>query len=95
MLKVTAAFEKTLSCSRVCRIQFLQIHCAEIFKPVELMAKLSRFYPAICNGNTGNATSDCVSCPAMIVKIFEDLRYMLSSKFCSHHRDAPIAVKVK
>ena len=47
------------------------------------------------NGNTGNAISDRVSCPAMIVKIFEDLRYMLSSKFCSQHRNAPIAVKGK
>ena len=57
------------------------------------MAEFSRFYPAICNGNTGNAISYSVSCPTMIVKIFEDLRYMLSSKFCSQHRNTPIAVK--
>lgn len=59
------------------------------------MAEFPRFYPAVRNGNTGNAISDRVSCPAMIVKIFEDLRYMLSSKFCSHHKNVPIAVKGK
>lgn len=59
------------------------------------MAEFSRFYPAVRNGNTDNAISDRVSCPAMIAKIFEDLRYALSSKFCSHHRNVPIAVKGK